>query len=347
MMTVLVGGPLTTVQDRGRTGQRALGIGSAGAMDRLALTVGNVLVGNSRDAAGIEIAASQFVVRFETDTWFALTGSDCGAQLDEAPMLRWWTIPARAGQVLSLRPPVGGMFAYLTVAGGIDTPPILGSRSTDLKGGFGGLGGRALRQNDVLPIGSPARKRCLDRIRGFGVRPPGAAELSPTMGGWFEGPAAVIRVLPAAEYNLFSANCVKAFWASVWTLQRDSNRVGYRLAGTPLQLASPLELFSHGILPGVVQVPPSGQPVVQMSDANTCGGYPKIGVVIATDLGRFAQVQPGAKIRFVETKHREALAAVKAEGEYLRALEQFVSLADMRSETKDSERPVHGRLRQY
>lgn len=342
MMTVLVGGPLTTVQDHGRTGQRALGIGSAGAMDLLALAVGNVLVGNPREAAGIEIVASGFAVRFETDTWFALTGSDCGARLDEAPILRWWTISARAGQVLSLGAPFGGMFAYLTVAGGIDTAPILGSRSTDLKGGFGGLSGRALRQHDVLPFGSPARERRVDRNGGFGVRSPGAAGLDP-VGASLDQSAAVIRVLPAVEYNLFSATCIKAFWESVWTLQRDSNRVGYRLAGRPLQLASPMELFSHGIVPGVVQVPPSGQPVVQMSDANTCGGYPKIGVVIATDLGRLAQVQPAAKVRFVETTRPEAVAAVKAEHEYLRGLERFVALAEMRSDTKDSEGPMQKR----
>jgi biotin-dependent carboxylase-like uncharacterized protein len=329
MLIVLAGGPLTTVQDLGRVGHRALGIGSAGAMDRLALTLGNVLLGNPRDAAGIEIAASAFTVGFETDTWFALTGGDCRAQLEGAPILPWWAMPARKGQVLSLCPPAGGMFAYLTVAGGIDVAPILGSRSTDLKGRFGGFNGRALTKDDVLPTGVPVHQRPIARAHGFGIRPPTATRPDPPVKAAPEKPAAVVRVLPAAEYASFPADRVDAFWTTNWSLQHDSSRVGYRLAGSSVQLAGPLELFSHGILPGVVQVPPSGQPVVQMADANTCGGYPKIGVVITADLGRLAQVRPGGKVRFMKTTHREAVAAIQAENDYLNRVERFVSLAAM------------------
>lgn len=327
MMIVVSGGPLATVQDLGRAGHRGLGIGTAGAMDRLALTLGNLLLGNPRDAAGIELAASGFSVRFESDTWFALTGGDCRARLDDPPILPWWTMPARKGQVLFLRPPAGDMFAYLTVAGGIDIVPVLDSRSTDLKGRFGGLNGRALAKDDVLPIGVPHDLRSIDRISGFGIRAPRAAR--PVRSVAPEPVPTLVRVLPAAEYDAFPADRVAAFWAAQWSLQNDSNRVGYRFAGPSVLPAQPLELFSHGILPGVVQVPPSGQPVVQMADANTCGGYPKIGVVIAADLGRLAQVRPGGKVRFMKVTHAEAIAAIRAENDYLDGVARFVSLAAM------------------
>ena len=327
MMIVISGGPLATVQDLGRMGHRVLGIGTAGAMDRLALTLGNILLGNPRHAAGVELAASGFSVRFESDTWFALTGGDCRARLDDTPVLPWWTMPVRKGQVLSLRPPAGDMFAYLTVAGGIDIPPVMDSRSTDLKGRFGGLNGRALTRDDVLPIGVPHEPRPIGRNSGFGIRAPRAVR--PVRSAATEPVPAIVRVLPAAEYDAFPADRVAALWAAQWSLQNDSNRVGYRLAGPSVQPAQPLELWSHGILPGVVQVPPSGQPVVQMADANTCGGYPKIGVVITADLGRLAQVRPGGKIRFMKVSHGEAVAAIRTENDYLDGVARFVSLAAM------------------
>lgn len=327
MITVLAGGPLTTVQDMGRLGQRALGIGSAGPMDRLALQLGNLLVGNLRDVAGIEIAASGFAVRFEKDTWVALTGADCRARLDEIPILPWWTAPARKGQILSMQAPVGGTFAYLTLAGGIDIVPVIGSRSTDLKGRLGGMEGRALAKDDVLPLGVPLRSRRVEGVQGFGLRPPREVQAQPVGEG--KKAAAVLRVLPAAEYHAFTAQSREAVWSSVWTVLRDSSRIGYRLSGTPLQLTEPVELFSHGILPGVVQVPPSGQPVVQMADANTCGGYPKIGVVISADLARLAQIIPGQQIRFIEVTQQEAVAASKAENEYLCGIERFLAIAEM------------------
>jgi len=324
MMTVLAGGPLATVQDLGRTGQRASGIASAGPMDRVALQLGNLLVGNAEDKAGIEIAASGFSIRFEQDTWFALTGADCSARLDDTLILPWWTAPARKGQILTLQAPARGVFAYLTFAGGIDVKPVIGSRSTDLKGGFGGIGGRALATNDVLPLGHPSRPRRMADT-GFGLRP---RETRPPVKGVIRRPV-TLRTMPAAEYNVFVPESRQTFWNTNWAIQRDSNRVGYRLSGTALQFSEPCELFSHGILPGVVQVPPSGQPVVQMVDGNTCGGYPKIGVIVSADLSRLAQVLPGETVRFVEVTQEEAVAAARVEDDYLRGIERFVSLAEM------------------
>lgn len=323
MITVLASGPVVSVQDLGRPGQRALGVGIAGAMDPHAFRLGNILAGNPETAAGIEIAASAFSARFEEDAWFALTGGDCAATLDGMPVLPWWTMRARKGQVLSMQPPRDAAFAYLVLAGGVDVEPVFGSRSTDQKGRFGGVGGRALQMGDVLQTAnSELRHNASDwNDRGFG--------LSPRFRPMPEEETPVVRVLIAAEHDALTAASRQSFWESIWTVQKDSSRVGYRLGGPRLELKAPMELFSHGILPGVVQLPPSGQPAVQMADANTCGGYPKIGVVIAADLGRFAQLRPGRQVRFECVSQEQAVSAARDQQAYLRRVEQYVALARM------------------
>ena len=177
MIEVLSSTALATVQDLGRTGSLRWGVGTAGAMDPLALAAGNLLLGNDANAAAVEIPVFPFGVRFAEDCAFALTGADCVARLDEQPLLPWWAHQARAGQLLTLGPPLpAGVWrasrAYLCLAGGVDVPQVLGSRSTQLRGAFGGHDGRALRQGDVLHAAAPG-----DGIRqtGFGLVPPALA----------------------------------------------------------------------------------------------------------------------------------------------------------------------------
>jgi biotin-dependent carboxylase-like uncharacterized protein len=303
MIEVLSAGALATIQDLGRTGALSLGVGTAGAMDPLALAAGNILLRNDEDAAAVEIPVFPFKVRFASSIVFAVTGADCAARLDDAPVLPWWTQRAEAGQVLSLSVPKPTIWrasrAYLCVAGGIDVPVVLGSRSTQLRGAFGGHEGRPLRDGDELPA-----DRSNDRaVPGFGLMPPGLDLPFKAEG------APAVRVLPAAEYDCFTASSHDALWSGLWKITPQSNRYGYRLAGDELNTLHPLELRSHGIVPGVIQVPHGGQPIIQMRDAQPSGGYPKIGTVIEADLWRLGQAPIGSSIRFVRCSWDEALDA--------------------------------------
>lgn len=302
MIEILAAGPLATVQDLGRPGYRRYGIGTSGAMDPLAFRAGNRMLGNPDGAAAIEVTATGFRCRFLRPARFAVTGAALATTLDDAAIPPWWASSAAAGQILDLSTPRAGMRAYIAVSGGIDVPAVMGSRSTDLKGGFGGFEARSLASGDVLPVGPPADAREVPD-GGFGVRsPPRGPEV---------GSAAptVVRVIPAAEYGLFTDEALEAFWSRGWTVGADSNRLGLRLAGPALAFTRRVELLSHGLVTGVVQVPPSGQPMIQAMEANTCGGYPKIGVVIGADLWRVGQVRIGGKLRFSETTTEEAMDA--------------------------------------
>ena len=300
MIEILTASALATVQDNGRHSQYRQGVGTAGAMDAVALAIGNALLGNASDAAAIEIPVTPFRVRFQSDLCFALTGADCTAELDGMPLPADWAMQAKAGQELSLGRVRSGCRAYLCLQGGVDVPVVLGSRSTQLREAFGGHEGRPLRNGDTIRAG------------GGDVTLPaaGLGALLPSVDVPAEsGIAAAIRVLVAAEYPDFTPSSQAQFWGQPWKVTAQSNRAGYRLAGPQLELHSARELRSHGVVPGVIQVPAGGQPIIQLSDAATMGGYPKIGTVIGADLWRLAQVSPGEAIRFVQVDHSAALAA--------------------------------------
>ncbi|MBP7003037.1 biotin-dependent carboxyltransferase family protein [Amaricoccus sp.] len=302
MIEILSQSAFASVQDLGRFEAVRWGVGTAGAMDRLALVAGNLLLGNADDAAGVEAQVFPFEVRFEADLAFAVTGADCAATLDGVPLLPWASARARAGQVLRLGLPQAGRWrgarAYLTVAGGIDVPMVLGSRSTQLRGAIGGLDGRMLRQGDRLTAGEAPEAAAI-----AGVVPPGLALPLEADG------LPAVRVLPASEYGAFTATSLESFWDEAWKITPQSDRYGFRLAGPGLELARPLETRSHGIVPGVIQVPHSGQPIVQMCDAQPSGGYPKVGAVIEADLWRLGQMPIGTRFRFRRVDWADALAA--------------------------------------
>lgn len=305
MIEILATPGLATVQDLGRHGSLRHGVGTAGAMDGLALAAANILLGNDESAAGIEIPIFPFQLRFLADCDFALTGADCRAQLDDRPLLPWWRHAARAGQVLSLGlpatdGPAPGARAYLALPGGIDVPMVLGSRSTQLRGAFGGHEGRALQAGDVLRAAGAAP---VSDGPGFGLVPPSIGLPLRADG------VTAVRVLPAAEAQHYRPESHDAFWGRNWKITPQSDRYGYRLAGEALVPRAPIEMLSHGIVPGVIQVPPDGQPIIQMRDAQPSGGYPKFGTVIEADLWRLGQAPIGTPIRFIEATWPQALAA--------------------------------------
>ena len=316
---------LSTVQDLGRPGALRWGVGTSGAMDPMALAAGNLLLGNDEGDAAIEIQVFPYQVAFEVDCLFAVTGANTDAQLDGQPVLPWWRTHARAGQTLRLHTPGGGPSAacraYLCLAGGVAVEPVLGSRSTQLRGAFGGWQGRALRQGDRLPIGRPGLETgSLELQGGFGLVPP-AVDMPLQVDGL---PA--VRVLPAAEHDRYTAASAQAFWSQPWKITAQSDRYGYRLAGEPLEPLAPMELLSHGIVPGVIQVPPSGQPIVQMRDAQPSGGYPKFGTVIEADLWRLGQAPIGSRIRFLQTTWEEAVDAQAQNLRWLARARHFIDL---------------------
>ncbi|MTH44941.1 5-oxoprolinase subunit PxpC [Intestinirhabdus alba] len=302
MLTILRAGICTTVQDGGRHGLRQSGIGRCGALDQPALNIANLLVGNDANAPALEITLGQLSVEFAADGWFALTGADCEAQLDDRAVWTGWRLPVRAGQRLTLQRPLRGMRSYLAVAGGIEVPSILGSYSTDLKVGIGGLDGRPLKEGDRLTTGRPARQFT------------GAQGVRQLLWGNH------IRALPGPEYHEFDPVSQEAFWRSPWHLSPQSNRMGYRLQGQPLVRVTGREMLSHGLLPGVVQVPHNGQPIVLMNDAQTTGGYPRIACIIEADMYHLAQIPLGQPIHFVLCSLDEALQARRERQRYLEQL---------------------------
>ncbi|WP_417280921.1 biotin-dependent carboxyltransferase family protein [Celeribacter sp.] len=319
MIEIIQPGPIATVQDTGRVGHRNIGVGTAGAMDRRALDIGNILTGNTPDAAAIEFTLGGFAVRFLEDQVIALTGADANARLDGKPLPSWWVRHVRAGQELRAGPSTDGMRSYLCVSGGIDVPAVLGSRATDLKGAFGGHEGRMLRAGDRLTV--------LDKPQN--TLPEGGFGLSAARLGFMDPPGElpVIRFVPAAEWADLSPEDQIKVQAQSWKLRPDSNRMGYRFEGQPVVFETHRELLSHGILPGTIQLPPDGLPAIQMNDANTCGGYPKLGVVIDADMPRLAQIRLGTEVRFEAVDRETALAVQKEHTKLLSVLPLKIRLA--------------------
>lgn len=320
MIEVLSTGLPNLVQDLGRSGHLSLGVSRSGALDPYALSLGNLSVGNAAGSAGIEISLFPFRVRFLTDSVFCCSGADCEMQRegDDKPLPSWWVHEIRAGQTLTIGMPRRGARAYLTVRGGIRVPEVMGSSSTDLKTAFGGHQGRGLRRGDALSVGEEARSH----VAGRGIA---AAEL-----GHFwrelERRSISVRVLPAAEFSQFTAEAQQHFLNTPYVITPQANRMGYRLAGEQLALRQALELFSHGIVAGTVQVPPAGQPIIQLSEANTCGGYPKIATVIQADLWKLGQAPIGSALRFELSDSEQATQALRRQLQERQQLEHSIAM---------------------
>ena len=315
ILEVLRSGVLTSVQDLGRHGLRHLGISQCGALDPLALQQANLLLGNAPGAAGLEISVGPVLLRFHADAVIVLSGvdfaptlEDCAGAASKLTVLTGHRVSIPAGSTLSLtRPAIPGARCYLAVAGGIDVPVVLGSRSTDLKAGFGGHAGRALEAGDLLPLGK-AHPPVADGARG--VR-----GLAPTH---------VLRALPGPEYEQFTSAAHTQFWMQPWRISHQSNRMGMRLNGPPLQLRAPLSLLSAGVLPGDVQVPADGLPIVLASDCQTIGGYPRIANVIRADQWQLAHLPPLTSVYFQPVTHAVASAALERQTRYFARLAQVM-----------------------
>ncbi len=303
-LLVLEPGLLTTVQDLGRPGLARSGVSPGGVLDRAALILGNRLLGNDPGEAALEATLLGPRLRFRGSTVVALTGAALGASLNGARLPRWQPVRIAAGDELAFQPlsdaDARGVRAYLCIAGGLVLAPVMGSRSTDLFGGFGGWHGRALRAGDALSLGAPGLP--VDQIlaRRLAASPPEP------------GPSVKTRVVLGPQAERFTEEGVAAFLGSGYTVSPQADRMGMRLTGPPVTHSRGADLISEGIAHGAVQVPGDGQPIVLLAARQTVGGYPKIATVIGADLDPLGQLRPGDSVHFAAVEPAEARALTLA-----------------------------------
>lgn len=288
---ILEAGAQTTVQDLGRTGQLRYGIPPSGPLDARAFLLANRLVGNPDAAAALECTV--LGPRFEVTAAcaIAVTGAAMPVTVNDREAPAWTTILLAAGDVVRLGPARAGVRAYVAFAGGIDVPPVLGSRATYLRGRLGGVEGRALKRGDELRLFAappPPRRR---------VR---AAEMS----AFADEP--VLRAVLGPQADRFTEEGVRTWAESAYEMLPQSDRMGARLRGPRIAHARGHDIISDGIALGSVQVPGDGQPIVLLADRQSTGGYTKLATVCSVDVGRLAQVRPGGRVRFRPVSLAEA-----------------------------------------
>lgn len=297
----------TTIQDLGRPGYYHLGIPMGGAMDRFALRCANMLVGNDEGAAGLECVFMGPELEFTQDSVVAVTGGDLPPKLDGEILETWSAITVKTGQVLSFDYLRSGARAYIAVAGGIDTPTALGSRSTYPIGALGGVDGRAIQPGDVLPLGKPMSAAKAGASVPENMRP-------------LSGKTAELRILPGLYWHRITVAAGHRFFDEKWKVASEADRMGYRFkGGTPLEFVDREPPFGAGSDPsnitdacypyGSVQVPSGSEPIILHRDAVSGGGYFMIGTVISADMDLIGQLQPNVDTQFVKVDMDTALSA--------------------------------------
>jgi len=295
-------GWFTTVQDLGRYGYQQYGVSGSGAMDRRSYVLANRLVGNRDDAAALELTLKGPELLFENDTVMALTGADLAPFVDGRVIPLWTSVLVKGGGRLTFGTKRAGARCYLAIAGGIDVPMVFGSRSTHIASQIGGMNGRVLAQGDVLSGGtlSSHHREMIGRLVPEHLRP-------------LYSTVATLRILRGPQHSSLSEQALEVLTTSSYRLTSQSDRMGYRLEGPKLTHVGMKQWISDGTAMGALQVPPDEQPILLMADRQTTGGYPKIAVVISTDLHLAGQLMPGDTISFRMTTPAEAQVALKAE----------------------------------
>jgi biotin-dependent carboxylase-like uncharacterized protein len=296
-------GPMTTLQDRGRLGYQRFGVSPSGAMDRRALAMANVLVGNSPETASIEFMNLGGAFAAEGgDVRVALVGAGSSLSIDGTAVAPQTSVLLKEGQALEVGHPRTGTFAYLAIAGGFGVEPQLGSLSFHLRSRLGGLNGTALKAGDRLPCGAAQDGDPMQLALAL------PEEADP------------IRVMLGPQDDYFTPESICLLQESEFTISSQADRMGFQLTGPRLEHAKGFNIVSDGIVDGHIQVPGSGQPIVLMRDRQTAGGYPKIATVISADLSRLAQMRPGTAVRFRVVQRDEAVAAARQLKDWIAAL---------------------------
>jgi len=294
MFEVIEVSGIATIQDLGRSGWRRFGVPLSGPMDAFAFQAANLLVGNPVNTATLEIGGGEIELQTNQDCVIATAGAGYSLSVYTWEFPLWDSCLARAGWTVRLKKggsTGGGMWAYLAVAGGFDVLPILNSRSTYLRGHFGGIEGRLLQAGDPLRVGTV--KLPLADLSGRTL----IEDARPT---YVESPS--IEVIPGPQVKSFTDESIDTFLSSLYRVSATSDRMGYRLEGAALSHSRDVDLISEGMTIGSIQVPADGQPIVMMADCGTTGGYPNIASVIRTDFSLLAQCRPGKdSVRFRAT----------------------------------------------
>jgi antagonist of KipI len=299
-MTAIVtrAGFVTSVQDLGRTGFREFGVSLGGALDPFGLRVANLLVGNDEGAAGLEMTLGGLLLRFEDERVVAWCGGDFDVRIGSRVLPAGHAGSVSAGEELKIGAPKAGCRSWLSISGGIDVEPVLGSRSTDLRAGFGGFEGRSLRDGDVLPLGMW----------------PGSPTPATGISSWTAPhdwvspakPKTILRFIRGVDWNRFDASTLQRLTSEAFAVSPDFDRMGLRLEGPELKRADASDMISEAVAPGTIQVPPSGKPILLLGDCQTIGGYPKMAHVITVDLGVAAQLRAGDHLHFSEVSLTDA-----------------------------------------
>ncbi len=314
-------GLLSLIQDAGRTGFQRYGVSVSGAADQEALLIGNLLVGNEPDDAAIEVTFGGAEFEFSQDAYVAITGGDLQPSLDGTPLSMWESFFVPAGSMLHLVAPMSGMRSYIAIDGGIDTPLVLGSRSTHYSSGLGGISGSALKPGDIVPLGINTDNAT-----------PGAKFPSELRTEY--GSDLTVRVIAGPQQEQFSPTGIQSFYASAYTVTESSDRQGLRLDGPQIESSQgKYDIVSDAVVPGSIQVPGDGKPIVLMTDSQTTGGYAKIGVVASVDLPLLAQAPPGTVIHFAEVSVPEAQSL-------MRERRRAITEADMLTPLRKTRQPL-------
>jgi biotin-dependent carboxylase-like uncharacterized protein len=275
-------GPFTTVQDGGRYGYMASGIGTSGVMDRFAFEAANWLVGNKHGEAVLECTMMGPSILFEDDCICAVTGADMGTMIGNRPVEPYRPFWVQAGQTLTMGAAKNGCRGYLAVQGGFQVPEVMGSRSTNLKCRLGGYEGRVLKRDDVLIVPDEHRSAIMDRKLK-------APQYSQNV---------TVRVVLGPQTEYFTEHGIDTLLRCTFTVSNQSDRMGLRLDGEKIETISGSDIISDGITLGSIQVTSSGQPIVLLADRQTTGGYAKIGTVCSFDIPLLAQLKPGGTVNF-------------------------------------------------
>jgi biotin-dependent carboxylase-like uncharacterized protein len=310
-LKVLDGGLLTTVQDLGRHGYERYGVPVAGAMDAFALRVANQLVGNPPHAAALEITLAGPRLQATERCLVAVTGADLGLRVNDWDLPPWMAVFVRQGWTIEFAGRKTGCRAVMAVAGGVDVEPVMGSRSTYLSGGFGGLEGRGLKQGDRIPVG---------RVNYSLPERAGRTFPRHLVPNYSDAPE--IRVVLGPQDDYFTKAGIADFLSGEYAVSSTSDRMGCRLQGPPITHKGATGIISDPIPLGAIQVPPDGQPIVMLVDRQTTGGYPKIATVASADIPLLAQCAPGqSRVRF------RAAGVEEAQASYREVMEPLGSLS--------------------
>ena len=300
---VLKPGLFTTVQDTGRHGYLKYGVPMSGAMDTLSLITANALVANDPQAACLETTLIGPELETLTKAQIALTGGDTESRINGQSVPMGQTLEVKEGDRLTFGNVRGGCRVYISIRGGINVPLILGSRSTYVRGGFGGIEGRQLRTGDII--------KSFDS-KPFNVEYSLPENLTPQFASNF-----TVHVILGPQADMFTENGLDTFLSNPFKVTLEADRMGYRLEGQPITHKGEADIVSDALLPGATQVPKSGMPIVIMRDAQTTGGYPKIAVVTMPDVVMLGQAKPGDTVEFSKTTMHQAQEKFK---EYFKRL---------------------------